>query len=152
MPAPADLATDKTLDNEQLYRRYLAEKARRLQAEEALREAEEELARLARITSMGEFAASLAHEVSQPLAAIVLQADVGLMSLQSQNTERVRDALQLIRHAGALREYSSNSRYRYRYSTGRRTGWIVASRRNGIRCGEVSGDCLLNCYPCRRRA
>jgi len=101
MPAPADLATDKSLDNEQLYRRYLAEKARRLQAEEALREAEEELARLARISSMGEFAASLAHEVSQPLAAIVLQAEVGLMSLQSNNTERVRDALQLIRHAGA---------------------------------------------------
>lgn len=106
MPPPVDLATDRLLDNEQLYRRYLAEQARRLQAEEALRDAEEELARLARISSMGEFAASIAHEVSQPLAAIVLQADVGLRALTQVPSdplliERALDALKLIRHAGA---------------------------------------------------
>jgi signal transduction histidine kinase len=111
-------AAEQLLDNEQLYRRYLAEKARRLQAEEALQDAEEELARLARISSMGEFAASIAHEVSQPLAAIVLHAEVGLQALaqypqhqQTQQTpqdpsqallvERALDALKLIRHAGA---------------------------------------------------
>lgn len=109
MPPPVDLATDALLDNEQLYRRYLAEKARRLHAEEALRDAEEELARLARISSMGEFAASIAHEVSQPLAAIVLQADVGLRALAQYSAdpanpvfvERACDALKLIHHAGA---------------------------------------------------
>ncbi|KQQ40229.1 hypothetical protein ASF61_05465 [Duganella sp. Leaf126] len=101
MPPPADLVTERLLDSEQLYRRYLAEKARRLQAEEALRETEEELARLARISSMGEFAASIAHEVSQPLAAIVLQAEAGLLALQSGQTERARETLTLIRHAGA---------------------------------------------------
>ncbi|MET0319645.1 MAG: sensor histidine kinase [Duganella sp.] len=108
-------AADRLLDSEQLYRRYLAEKARRLQAEEALQEAEEELARLARISSMGEFAASIAHEVSQPLAAIVLHAEVGLQALahyspalpaapdpcQALLVERALDALKLIRHAGA---------------------------------------------------
>lgn len=106
MPPPIDVATDRAQDSEQLYRRYLAEKARRLQAEEALREAEEELARLARISSMGEFAASIAHEVSQPLAAIVLQAEVGLQALTQPaasplSVERAVDALKLIRHAGA---------------------------------------------------
>lgn len=108
-PPPVDVATDSRLDHEQLYRRYLAEKSRRLQAEEALREAEEELARLARISSMGEFAASLAHEVSQPLAAIVLQADVGLQVLAGVGTallpdrthEALHDTLKRIRHAGA---------------------------------------------------
>jgi len=106
VPPPIDVATDRAQDSEQLYRRYLAEKARRLQAEEALREAEEELARLARISSMGEFAASIAHEVSQPLAAIVLQAEVGLQALTHAaanplSIEHAVDALKLIRHAGA---------------------------------------------------
>lgn len=105
MPPPVDLATLPPLDSEQLYRRYLAEQSRRLQAEEALREAEEELARLARISSMGEFAASIAHEVSQPLAAIVLHAEVGLLALAHDPAnpaciERAVDALKLIRHAG----------------------------------------------------
>lgn len=92
-----------TLDNEQLYRRLQDEKARRLQAEEALQHATEELARLARITSMGEFAASIAHEVNQPLAAMVLHAEVGLNAL-TQNPpqpEQARDALKLIMHIGA---------------------------------------------------
>jgi PAS domain S-box-containing protein len=39
--------------------------------EEALQEAQSELARVARLTTLGEFAASIAHEINQPLAAIV---------------------------------------------------------------------------------
>jgi two-component system NtrC family sensor kinase len=56
-------------------RRRLAEaelEAERREAEEALRATEAELARVARIMSMGEMATSIAHEVNQPLAAIVL--------------------------------------------------------------------------------
>jgi C4-dicarboxylate-specific signal transduction histidine kinase len=56
-------------------RRRLAEadrEAERRKAEEALRATEAELARAARIMSMGEMATSIAHEVNQPLAAIVL--------------------------------------------------------------------------------
>ena len=43
----------------------------RKHTEAALQEAQSELARVARLTTMGEFAASIAHEINQPLAAIV---------------------------------------------------------------------------------
>jgi PAS domain S-box-containing protein len=47
----------------------------RRQAEEALRKAQEELAHVARVMMMGELAASIAHEINQPLAAIVAEGD-----------------------------------------------------------------------------
>jgi PAS domain S-box-containing protein len=43
----------------------------RRQAEEALRAAQAELAHVSRLTIMGELTASLAHELNQPLAAVV---------------------------------------------------------------------------------
>jgi PAS domain S-box-containing protein len=43
----------------------------RRHAEDALRQAQAELARVARITTMGQLAASIAHEINQPLAAII---------------------------------------------------------------------------------
>ena len=43
----------------------------RKRTEAALQEAQSELARVARLTTMGEFAASIAHEFNQPLAAMV---------------------------------------------------------------------------------
>ena len=44
---------------------------KRKQAEEALRVSELELARISRLTTMGELAASIAHELRQPLSAAV---------------------------------------------------------------------------------
>jgi PAS domain S-box-containing protein len=44
-------------------------------AEEALRQAQTDLAHASRLTTMGEFTASLAHEVKQPIAAIVTDAN-----------------------------------------------------------------------------
>lgn len=52
-----------------------AENAERLRAEEALRNAQAVLARVDRLTTMGELAASIAHEVNQPLMAVVTNAD-----------------------------------------------------------------------------
>ena len=46
----------------------------RKRAEERLHEAQAELAHVARVTALGELAASIAHEVSQPLAAVVANA------------------------------------------------------------------------------
>jgi PAS domain S-box-containing protein len=46
----------------------------RKRIEAALQEAQSELARAARLTMMGEFAASIAHEFNQPLTAIVTHA------------------------------------------------------------------------------
>jgi len=47
-------------------------------AEEALRKAQMELARVTRVTTLGELAASIAHEVNQPLAAVVANAEACL--------------------------------------------------------------------------
>jgi PAS domain S-box-containing protein len=46
----------------------------RERAEEALREAQANLARVSRVTTMGELTASLAHEIRQPIAAAVTNA------------------------------------------------------------------------------
>ena len=50
----------------------------RQQAEEALRQAQANLAHVSRVTTMGELAASLAHEVNQPIAAALTNADACL--------------------------------------------------------------------------
>ena len=53
----------------------------RKRAEEALRDAQAELERTARLTTMGELTASIAHEINQPLAAIVTQSEAALRFL-----------------------------------------------------------------------
>jgi len=47
-------------------------------AEEALRQAQTDLARISRVTTMGELTASLAHEVNQPITAAVTDANTCL--------------------------------------------------------------------------
>lgn len=61
-----------------------------------------ELARVARLTTMGEMAASIAHEINQPLAAVVNNANAGLRWLSNRppNTEEVRAALTRIASDG----------------------------------------------------
>jgi C4-dicarboxylate-specific signal transduction histidine kinase len=55
--------------------------------EEALQAVRTELARMARITTVGELAASIAHEVNQPLAAVVANADACVSWLSLQNPD-----------------------------------------------------------------
>jgi len=50
----------------------------RKRAEEALRQAQADLAHVTRVTTMGELTASLAHEVNQPIAAAVTNANTCL--------------------------------------------------------------------------
>ena len=68
--------------------------AREREASEQARTAtmQAELARAARFTAMGELAASIAHEINQPLAAIVNNASAGLRWLDHRppNIEEVR--------------------------------------------------------------
>jgi PAS domain S-box-containing protein len=70
----------------------------RKQAEEALHEAREELTRVSRVVTIGELAASIAHEVNQPLAAVVTNANAGLRWLASANAnlDEAREALSRI--------------------------------------------------------
>jgi C4-dicarboxylate-specific signal transduction histidine kinase len=53
----------------------IAEDAERRRTAEALRQAQVDLARVSRVTAMGELTASLAHEVNQPIAAAVINAN-----------------------------------------------------------------------------
>jgi len=48
------------------------------QAEQALRQAQAELAHVTRVTTLGELTASIAHEINQPLAAVVANAEACL--------------------------------------------------------------------------
>jgi PAS domain S-box-containing protein len=48
------------------------------QAEQALRKAQAELAHVTRVTTLGELTASIAHEVNQPLAAVIANAEACL--------------------------------------------------------------------------
>jgi PAS domain S-box-containing protein len=53
----------------------------RKQAERVMQETDAELSRLSRLTALGEFAASIAHEVRQPLTAILMNARTCLRGL-----------------------------------------------------------------------
>src|SRR5262249_28754328 len=63
-----------------------------------VRELERELARINRVGMMGELAASLAHEIRQPIASVALSAEAGLRWMQRdpQGLEKVREALSAI--------------------------------------------------------
>ncbi len=65
------------------------------------REREHELrdtvAHAARVRTVAALGASLAHEVNQPLAAIVANAEAALRFLASRNADEVREALEAIR-------------------------------------------------------
>ena len=50
----------------------------RKQVEGALRDAQANLAHVMRVTTLGELAASIAHEVNQPLAGVVANAEACL--------------------------------------------------------------------------
>jgi C4-dicarboxylate-specific signal transduction histidine kinase len=67
-------------------------------AEDDLRQAQSNLAHVNRVSTLGEMSASIAHEVSQPLAAIVTNAGAGLRWLAADHSdlEEVKLALSRI--------------------------------------------------------
>jgi C4-dicarboxylate-specific signal transduction histidine kinase len=81
--------------NEELEKR-VDERTRQLrEASEALREAQAELAHVNRVTAMGQLAASISHEVMQPITAGINNAGAALHWLDSQppKVEEARQAL-----------------------------------------------------------
>jgi C4-dicarboxylate-specific signal transduction histidine kinase len=67
----------------------------RQRAEEALQQAQSDLERLNRIMLLGEMTASIAHEVNQPIAAVITNANAGLrwLGAQQPDADEVRQAL-----------------------------------------------------------
>jgi len=67
----------------------------RSRAEEALRQAQGDLARINRVTTMGELAASLAHELTQPISGAMTNADtcLRLLGRDTPNPDGVHTAV-----------------------------------------------------------
>jgi PAS domain S-box-containing protein len=67
----------------------------RKRAEDALQQAQGDLARLNRVMLLGEMTASIAHEVNQPIAAVITNANAGLRWLGGAppDLDEVRQAL-----------------------------------------------------------
>ena len=80
-------------------RREIADRKR---AEVEARHRQEELARVSRAASMGEMATSIAHEVKQPLFAMMTDAEtaVRVLNQDSPDVEQAQDALQGITLGG----------------------------------------------------
>ena len=72
--------------------------AERQRAEEALQKAQGELAHVTRVMTLGELTASIAHEVNQPLAAVVTNGQAGLrwLALETPRLDEVRAAVERI--------------------------------------------------------
>lgn len=79
----------------------------RRQAEEALQRHRDELAHLSRLTVMGEMATSLAHELNQPLTAIVNYAEGAALRLQPEFKGNP-DFLCILREITALATQAGN--------------------------------------------
>jgi PAS domain S-box-containing protein len=75
------------------FQRYITERKR---TEEVLRKTQDELAHVTRVTTLGELTASIAHEVNQPLGAIVTngQACLRLLANDDPDLKEVREAVE----------------------------------------------------------
>jgi len=93
---------ERTAELRQTNQQLVAEIAERQRAEEAYREAQAELARVSRMSALGVLAASISHEVNQPLAAVVTNADACAMWLASDppNLDEVRAGVDSIAREG----------------------------------------------------
>ncbi len=76
----------------------IAQGVERKRTQDTLRETQAELAHLNRVMTVGELTASIAHEINQPLAAIVMNGNAALrwLALDPPNLVRARDSAELI--------------------------------------------------------
>ena len=92
-------------------------------AEEALRQAQADLAHVNRVTTIGELTASLAHEVNQPIAAAVANASACLRWLAAQppNLEEARvAAMNVVKDGTRAAEIVSHIRLLFKKATPQR--------------------------------
>jgi two-component system sensor kinase FixL len=100
---PIDLAVSEVrFDDTLLFTGLIRDISRRRTAEEQARLRLEELAHAGRLSIMGELATGIAHEVNQPLAAIVSFAEACLRMVRSgaTSTEKIENALEQIAGQG----------------------------------------------------
>ncbi len=93
--------------NNELEHRVVERTRQLMDANEELRIAQAELARVTRVTAMGELTASIAHEVTQPLTGIAANGNACLNWLSGvpPNVEKARTAVErIIRDSNRARE------------------------------------------------
>ncbi len=98
----------------------------RKQAEHTLAVTQAELARVSRFTTMGELVASIAHEVNQPLSAIVTNSQAALrwLAREEPDYQEVVAALKRVNRDAGL------------------AGEVIARIRNFLRMGGIKRECL----------
>lgn len=108
-----------------------------VRAQDALRLARENLARASQAASLAELSASIAHEVNQPLAAVVANSHACRRWLEAEppNIERARiTAGRITRDANAAADVVSRIRSLFKQAVGPRTfttlGGVVAEARD----------------------
>jgi PAS domain S-box-containing protein len=102
----------------------IEDEVRAQQAEEALRETSDRLAKATQAASLAELSASIAHEVNQPLAAIVANSHAchRWLSADPPNLERAKvTAERITRDANSAAEVVSHIRALFRQSPERRS-------------------------------
>jgi PAS domain S-box-containing protein len=84
--------------NSAFFSAVIVDRTERKRAEEELQKAQAELAHVARVTTLGELTATIAHEINQPLAAVVTNANASLRWLagDSPNLDETRAAIRRI--------------------------------------------------------
>jgi signal transduction histidine kinase len=95
----------------------------RMRRVEKLRQLQADLAHLNRVTTMGQLTASLAHEVNQPIAAAVTNANTCVRWLTSvnPNVEEARDAAsRMVQQAKRAAEIIRRTRLLFKKGTARR--------------------------------
>jgi PAS domain S-box-containing protein len=75
---------------------FVLDLSERKRAEAALHQAQMELAHVTRVVTMGELVASIAHEITQPLAAVVNNASACVRWLAAQNLEEARRSAAMV--------------------------------------------------------
>jgi PAS domain S-box-containing protein len=76
---------EMTRNGHKVFTGFIRDISEKRRAEEALQEAQDKLAHVTRTQAMGELAAAIAHEVNQPLTAIVTNANFSLRQLKISN-------------------------------------------------------------------
>lgn len=92
-----ELGPDEQVPSWYAERIKASEKARQ-KAEKAARKAQAELDRLARVMSAGQFGSWIAHEINQPIAAIVTNGDAALrwLARETPDLQEAQEAIQRI--------------------------------------------------------
>ena len=94
---PAEVSFgEMAVDQRKIFTGFIRDVSEKKRAEQALLDTQAELSRMMRVMSIGQLTASIAHEVSQPLSGIIINASTCLRMLKSDppNIDVARETVQ----------------------------------------------------------